>query len=174
MIISSRLSKPRGIALDPNNGLMFFTVWSANQAKLEKADLDGKNRKILVNSKIVYPYGLTIDLPLQRVYWVDTYLDYIEGVDYDGGNRRTVLRGYPVVQNLYSITVFENDFYLTSWRNNSVLRVNKFAADDDHGVLLSGLERPFAIHAFHRQRQPLEGQHPCLKKPKISHHVSKI
>ena len=46
-----------------------------------------------MESKIVYPYGLTLDLPLKRVYWVDTYLDYIEAVDYDGGNRKTILRG---------------------------------------------------------------------------------
>ena len=54
---------------------------------------DGSQRKVLVESKIVYPYGLTLDLPLKRVYWVDTYLDYIEAVDYDGGNRKTILRG---------------------------------------------------------------------------------
>ena len=66
-----------------------------------------------------------ISWPLKRVYWVDTYLDYIEAVDYDGGNRKTILRGSPV-QNLYSASVFENSLYLTSWRNNSILRVNKF------------------------------------------------
>ena len=66
IILSSKLSKPRGIALDPNEGQMFFTVWGTNTAKLESADLDGKNRKILVDSKIVYPYGLTLDLPLKK------------------------------------------------------------------------------------------------------------
>ena len=59
---------------------------------------------------------------------MDTYLDYIEAVDYDGGNRKTILRGSPV-QNLYSASVFENSLYLTSWRNNSILRVNKFQAE---------------------------------------------
>ena len=92
------------------------------------SSLDGSQRKVLVDSKIVYPYGITLDLPLKRVYWVDTYLDYIEAVDYDGGNRKTILRGSPV-QNLYSASVFENSLYLTSWRNNSILRVNKFQAE---------------------------------------------
>ena len=76
-VLSVGLSKPRGIALDPNEGVMFFTVWGANKAKLERAELDGRKRKILVDSKIVYPYGITLDYPNKQVYWVDTYLDYI-------------------------------------------------------------------------------------------------
>ena len=168
-ILSVHLSKPRGIALDPNEGLMFFTVWGANSAKLERAELDGSARQILVDTKIVYPYGLTVDFPLKRVYWVDTYLDYIEAVGYDGNNRKTLLRGSPV-QNLYSVAVFENSLFLTSWHNNSILRVNKFKPEE-HSSVREGLERPFAIQVFHRQRQPLthskgnqmqEQQHLCM------------
>ena len=71
------------------------------------------------------------------------------------------------MQNLYSASVFENSLYLTSWRNNSILRVNKFQAEKDHSTILDGLERPFAIQVFHSQRQPLsnntdaDGRHPC-------------
>ena len=39
MILSAHLSKPRGIALDPNEGFMFFTIWGSEQAKLERASL---------------------------------------------------------------------------------------------------------------------------------------
>ena len=76
MVLSVDISKPRGIALDPNEGLMFVTIWGANKAKLERASLDGEQRKVLVDTKIVYPYGITLDYPNKQVYWVDTYLDY--------------------------------------------------------------------------------------------------
>ena len=62
-ILSIRLSKPRGIALDPNEGFMFFTVWGTDIAKLERANLDGEERYVLIDTKIVYPYGITIDFP---------------------------------------------------------------------------------------------------------------
>ena len=75
---------------------MFFTKWGPSKPRLERANLDGIDQKTLVDQKIVYPYGLTIDFPLQHVYWVDTYLDYIDRVDYDGNNRKTVRKGYPV------------------------------------------------------------------------------
>ena len=171
-ILSVHLSKPRGIALDPNEGMMFFTIWGSDPSSLNRASLDGEDRSVLVDSKIVYPYGLTLDFPMKRIYWVDTYLDYIEAIDYDGSNRKTILRGSPA-QNLYSASVFENNLYLTSWRNNSILRVNKFKSED-HGTVLDGLERPFAIQVFHRQRQPLkrstekeaaavvDSTHPCI------------
>ena len=76
-ILSVHLSKPRGIALDPSEGLMFFTIWGSDPSSLSRASLDGEARTVLVDSKIVYPYGLTLDFPMKRIYWVDTYLDYI-------------------------------------------------------------------------------------------------
>ena len=76
-ILSVHLSKPRGIALDPSEGIMFFTIWGSDPSSLSRASLDGEARAVLVDSKIVYPYGLTLDFPMKRIYWVDTYLDYI-------------------------------------------------------------------------------------------------
>jgi integrin beta 2 len=53
-------------------------------------------RQVLVEQKIVYPYGVAVDIPNEHVYWVDTYLDFIERIDYNGKNRRTVRKGVPV------------------------------------------------------------------------------
>lgn len=63
---------------------------------LERSKMDGSNRQKLIDNKIVYPYGVTVDFPSQHVYWVDTYLDFVERIDYDGKNRRTIAKGFPV------------------------------------------------------------------------------
>lgn len=63
---------------------------------MERALLNGKERRVLVDSKIVYPYGVTIDYALEHVYWVETYLDFVERVNYDGSNRQTVRKGLSV------------------------------------------------------------------------------
>jgi integrin beta 2 len=83
---------------------------------LERTALDGSNRTTLVQQKIVYPYGVTVDYPTQHVYWVDTYLDFVERIDYDGSNRRTVKKGFPVrvrkryrFSRRFSIFSLEND-----------------------------------------------------------------
>ncbi|XP_026680974.1 low-density lipoprotein receptor-related protein 1B-like [Diaphorina citri] len=157
--IDLNLSKPRGIALDPTSGYMFFTKWGATRPMLERSLLDGTERFPMVTHKIVYPYGVTVDFPTKHVYWVDTYLDFIDRINYDGTDRKTIRKGFPV-QNLYDITVFENNLFVTSWRNQSIIRVNKFNSDDYETI--ANFSRPFAIHIYHRQKQP-DVSHPCSK-----------
>lgn len=44
IICDNQLSKPRGIALDPTRGFMFFTKWGASPPMLERALLNGSDR----------------------------------------------------------------------------------------------------------------------------------
>lgn len=80
---------------------MFFTKWGTAHPSLERALLNGKERVVLVDHKIVYPYGVAVDFPLEHVYWVDTYLDFVERVNYDGSNRQTIKKGFPVRIELF-------------------------------------------------------------------------
>lgn len=151
IILEYDLSKPRAFAVDPTSGYMFFTKWGHTVPMLERCRMDGSERKPIVEEKIVYPYGVAIDYPKKHVFWVDTYLDYVEKVDYDGKHRKTILRGAQV-RNLHGITVFQNKLYLSSWYNNSIMELDKFS----HKVktLVSNISRPYNVHVFHRQRQP--------------------
>jgi len=79
---------------------MFFTVWGSGRAGLDRALLDGSERKFLVTTKIVYPNGITLDLPTRQIYWVDKFLDSVERVDYNGNNRRTIYKGVSYSENL--------------------------------------------------------------------------
>lgn len=106
----------------------------------------------------------------------DTYLDVIERATYSGSRRKTVKKGllvwrYPIsvthffllhsrmdfaslqVRNLYGITLFENDLFVTNWRDERVYRINKFTGDSTL-ALESNKSRPFSVHVYHRQRQP--------------------
>ncbi|NXW06654.1 LRP1 protein, partial [Fregetta grallaria] len=71
---------------------VFFTDYG-QIPKVERCDMDGQNRTKLVDSKIVFPHGITLDLVNRLVYWADAYLDYIEVVDYEGKNRHTIIQG---------------------------------------------------------------------------------
>lgn len=81
---------------------MFFTKWGHSAPTLERCGLNGTSREAIVKQKIVYPYGVAVDIPSQHVYWVDTYLDFVERVDYDGRNRKTIKKGHPVGFILWS------------------------------------------------------------------------
>ncbi|KAK2107806.1 hypothetical protein P7K49_012971 [Saguinus oedipus] len=53
-------------------------------AKIERANLDGSERKVLINTDLGWPNGLTLDYDTHRIYWVDAHLDQIKSADLNG------------------------------------------------------------------------------------------
>uniref|UniRef100_A0A671QVX5 Low density lipoprotein receptor-related protein 1Ab n=1 Tax=Sinocyclocheilus anshuiensis TaxID=1608454 RepID=A0A671QVX5_9TELE len=163
ILLDLELYNPKGIALDPAMGKVFFTDYG-QIPKVERCDMDGQNRTKLVDSKIVFPHGITLDLVSKLVYWADAYLDYIEVVDYEGKNRHTIIQGL-LIEHLYGLTVFENYLYATNSDNanmqpkTSVIRVNRFNSSDFQVV--TRVDKGGALHIYHQRRQPLVRSHAC-------------
>ena len=71
---------------------MFFTSLGETP-KIESATLKGTERAVLVHSRqIVRPQSLTLDLANKHLYWMDSYLDRIERINYDGTNRKLIIK----------------------------------------------------------------------------------
>lgn len=52
-------------------GLIFWSDWG-RPARIERAGMDGENRRVLITGKNVkWPRGLAIDLIEERLYWAD-------------------------------------------------------------------------------------------------------
>lgn len=64
---------------------MFWTSIETD-AIIERCDLDGQNRQIIMAKDLYQVTGLTLDLPAERVYYADGRLDYIASCNYDGSN----------------------------------------------------------------------------------------
>ncbi|KAA8591055.1 hypothetical protein FQN60_001998 [Etheostoma spectabile] len=162
-LLDQELYNPKGIALDPAMGKVFFTDYGSTP-RVERCDMDGQNRTKLVDSKIVFPHGITLDLVNRLVYWADAYLDYIEVVDYEGKNRHTIIQGL-LIEHLYGLTVFENYLYATNSDEGnlnpktSVIRVNRFNSSDFQVV--TRVDRGAALHVYHQRRQPQVRSHAC-------------
>ncbi|XP_062904698.1 low-density lipoprotein receptor-related protein 1-like isoform X1 [Mobula hypostoma] len=162
-LLDLELHSPKGIALDPAMGKLFFTDYG-DVAKIERCDMDGQSRSRIVDSKIEQPYAITLDLVSKKVYWADVYLDYIEVVDYEGRSRHTVIHGRDV-RHLYSLTVFENFIYAINLDNFtakykiSVTKINRFNGTDIE--TLAKLENGGVIHVYHKLKQPLVRSHAC-------------
>ncbi|KAM4699918.1 prolow-density lipoprotein receptor-related protein 1 isoform 2-T2 [Discoglossus pictus] len=170
-LLDRELYNPKGIALDPTMGKVFFTDYG-QIPKVERCDMDGQNRTKLVDSKIVFPHGITLDLVNRLVYWADAYLDYIEVVDYEGKNRHTIIHGL-LIEHLYDLTVFENYLYATNTdhalgqQKTSVIRINRFNSTEYQVV--TRVDKGGALHIYHQRRQPTVRSHACepdqYKKP---------
>ncbi|TNM89007.1 hypothetical protein fugu_005261 [Takifugu bimaculatus] len=162
-LLDQELYNPKGIALDPTVGKVFFTDYG-QIPKVERCDMDGQNRTKLVDSKIVFPHGITLDLVSRLVYWADAYLDYIEVVDYEGKNRHTIIQGL-LIEHLYGLTVFENYLYATNSDNanmqpkTSVIKINRFNSTDYQVV--TRVDKGGALHVYHQRRQPPVRSHAC-------------
>lgn len=137
---------------------MFFTLSSHSTSVLERAQMDGSDRKKLVTEKIVNPNGLTVDIPTESIYWVDTYLGTIEKISYNGTHRRTVIKNtynfFPTATlNLCGISIFEDYLYVTNVDGNNILAIQKYNLTAPRSIK-SNMTQPYAIRVFHRQKQP--------------------
>lgn len=87
------LNTPSSIVLDPEMGKMFWAD-VGESPKIEMSWMDGSRRLPLVNTRLHHPTGLTVDTAMDHaLYWVDTKLNVIESIKYDGKNRAVVIRG---------------------------------------------------------------------------------
>lgn len=103
------------ISVSSVNSIMFWTDWG-EVPKIERAGMNGDpaTRKVIVHENIFWPNGLAVDYDAQLVYWLDGRLNFVEVMDYDGRNRKTVIKEgviYP-----FALTVFQNKLYWTDWK----------------------------------------------------------
>ncbi len=52
--------------------------------------MDGSHRSVIVSKGVKWPNGITLDLVLDRIFWVDAKLNLIGSADLDGANTRFV------------------------------------------------------------------------------------
>lgn len=60
--------------------------WSetGDEAQIERAGMDGSNRRVLVRRSLHWPVGLAVDLLQSRLYWADEKLPCIGSATLDG------------------------------------------------------------------------------------------
>uniref|UniRef100_A0A2C9KAN0 EGF-like domain-containing protein n=1 Tax=Biomphalaria glabrata TaxID=6526 RepID=A0A2C9KAN0_BIOGL len=174
-IVSDNLQTPIAIAVDPNIGYLFFADRGQKgptmKPRIERVFMDGSHRWDLGLSKMLHPQGLTLDLVNQRVYWVDSQLDHLEGVDYNGQRRRTVLSGGLHIPAPVSVAIFESQLFFADITKLGIMRVDR----NDSTVAPKTLKQiykaengiPTAVVVSHSSFYKLTSRdsNPCLGNP---------
>ena len=165
VLLSQNISQPRGICLDPREDarILFWSDWGENP-RIERMGMDGSERKVIVNTKIYWPNGLTIDIPTKRIYFADSKLDYIDFCNYDGTGRQQVLAHNHYLLHPHSLTIFEDTLYWTDRQLNRVLSCHKFRGSNQT-VVSHLVSQPLGIHINHPLLQPESSSNPCAKAP---------
>ncbi|KAK6110508.1 Coagulation Factor Xa inhibitory site family protein [Brugia pahangi] len=123
IVISHGLKQPRGLALDPDGGYMFFSDWHESTSRIEKAWLDGSHRIQVSLEKNAWPNGIVVDARHKRLYWAEGSRSFIKSVAVDG--KLDVQVFAESVNHPYSLTILGNSLYCNSLygRKISVFRV---------------------------------------------------
>ncbi|CAD6208044.1 GSCOCG00010318001-RA-CDS [Cotesia congregata] len=95
------------IALFPKLGYLFWCRMGKSPS-IQRAYLDGSNRRVIVADNLADPNGLTIDLEHRRLYWADMRNNRIEMSDLNGNYRVQLIAG---ADNPYGLTLLGDYIY---------------------------------------------------------------
>lgn len=87
--------------------------------KIERASMDGTSRRALHSTSLTTPYGLTLDIDTQTLYWVDYSRNVLEKSNVDGTNR--VLLTNRMISDPYFLTYYDGRLYWGDWAYNRLL-----------------------------------------------------
>ncbi|KAM9744181.1 low-density lipoprotein receptor-related protein 2 [Menidia menidia] len=163
VILDEDLDQPRSLVLLPQKGLMFWTE-IGNVVKIERAGMDGSERRALVNASLGWPGGIAVDTISDRIYWTDERLKVIGSVTLDGNDIQILQM--KETTNPFSVAVFNDMLYWSDAKRRIVQAASKLSGKN-HRVLLKRLRQPFAVKIIHPILQMDTGS-PC-KKMSCSH-----
>ena len=137
---------------------MYWTDWGG-EAKIERASMDGSDRRVLHSTGLTWPNGLTIDYTAQRIYWADASRDMIEYSNIDGSGRFVLLSQ---LDHPFSITLEGDLLFWTDWLNQAIHVTHKILGTGQ-AVLYNNLrDRPFGIEAVTLDRQVQNSKYKIL------------
>ncbi|CAH2090686.1 unnamed protein product [Euphydryas editha] len=157
VVLSSNLTSPADIALDPLLGLMFI----ADSSQIVRANMDGTQYKSIVSEAKCKASGIAVDAIAKRIFWYDSLLGYIETVDYDGNYRFLVLRGQQI-PTLSRLALFEDRVYWSNSTEQGIMSVNKYEGSSSIQVIYKtkDIREPKALTVIHSLKQT-SVNNPC-------------
>ncbi|XP_070402476.1 very low-density lipoprotein receptor isoform X1 [Nothobranchius furzeri] len=170
VILDEDLDQPRCLALLPQKGLMFWTE-IGNVVKIERAGMDGSERRAVVNSSLGWPGGIAVDMISERIYWTDERLGAIGSSSLDGDNIKILQM--KETTNPFAVAVFNDMLYWSDAKKRVVQAANKLSGKNRQ-VVLKRPGQPFAVKIIHPILQmdtdsackKMDCSHMCVLAPR--------
>ena len=121
---------------------------------VERARLDGTERRALVYNGIKFPKALALDELGKKLFWAgtdDNKHGIIEAVSLDGSNRSVIF--YEQGYHPFCLDAFEDYVYWADWGRNAILRIKSLGGEAE--VIIDGLNKPMGFKILHpRESRP--------------------
>ncbi|XP_060238022.1 nidogen-2 isoform X2 [Meriones unguiculatus] len=145
-IITSGLISPEGLAIDHFRRTMYWT--DSGLDKIERARLDGSERKVLFHTDLVNPRAITVDPIRGNLYWTDWNREApkIETSSLDGENRRILINKDIGLPNGLTFDPFSK---LLCWADAGTKKLECTLPDGTgRRIIQSHLNYPFSIVSY--------------------------
>ena len=116
--------------------------------------MDGSHREVVLRDSVHWPNGLTIDLVLEKLYWVDAKLNTIGSANLDGSQARIILYSTSFLKHPFSISVFEDLMFWTEWDSHSIYQADKFTGGNITVVTGGPLVRIISSYQYAKYHVP--------------------
>jgi low density lipoprotein-related protein 2 len=158
VIVKTTTDAPRELAVNPLKRILYWIDYG-QYPRIGKANLDGSGWAALITSGISNPKDLTIDMNNHDVYWIDSKLDMIQKISYNGGNRQIIRRNLP---NPMGIAVHKSDVYWVDRNLQTVFKASKIPGNTTLPIRVrTNLQRLRDIAIFDVTNQPTDESNPC-------------
>ncbi|XP_048805081.1 nidogen-2 [Lagopus muta] len=145
-IINSGLISPEGLAVDHLRRAMFWT--DSGLDKIERAQLDGSERRVLFDTDLVNPRAITVDPVRGNLYWTDWNREApkIETSTVSGANRRVLVNKDIGLPNGLTFDPFSK---LLCWADAGTKKLEcTFPDGAGRRVVHNNLNYPFSIVSY--------------------------
>ncbi|KAH8347138.1 hypothetical protein KR059_005777, partial [Drosophila kikkawai] len=93
--LSQEGGRPDGVAVDVCRRKLYWTNSNITHPSVERIDLDGSNRTVIISTNIDMPKGIVVDQLSDRLFWIDDLKGVffaVESSRMDGSDRQVVLK----------------------------------------------------------------------------------
>ena len=129
--------------------MMYWTDYGTTKT-IERASMDGTSRTAIHFTDLSTPYGLTLDIDTQTLYWADYSRNRLEKSNVDGSNRQVVTT--TSILDPYHITYYDGILYWGDWAYNRLL-MTPVNGPSSVTFLTTSASDPYGIQIIAEERQ---------------------
>ena len=129
---------------------MFWTDWGG-EPRIERASMDGSERRVLHRTNLLMPIGITVDYQAQKIYWTDISWAEIECSNLDGSERLVLVWGTSFQP--FSLTIDDNLIFWTDLQSSEIRATHKLVSTGISVLYRNGRGGLFGIEEVNPNRQ---------------------
>ncbi|XP_078415645.1 vitellogenin receptor-like [Cetorhinus maximus] len=170
VVVDTAVDQPHSLVLQPLNGLMYWAE-IGSEPHIERAGMDGTNRKLIVKSGLGWPTSLTLDPLGRKLFWADGKLYCIGVANLDGTAMKLFQLAH--IRRPFAVAVFEDEIIWSDVELRTVQKADR--QGKNRTVLLKRNVQPYGLKVMHEVLQPhvfnpcekMGCKHFCLLGPEL-------